>query len=348
MRRIILATTFLATLALLYFPTPVRGQALPSRKEAADWISKAEAASRLDAPGMPPFHLVAKIHYALGDQNLDGTYEILWAAPDRYRLELRLGNIGETDVILGDKKYVERTTPTMSLPMWSVTKLFGFDFPARSSGPVNYHVNKLTYVNDGSTPHICATVNDSSLHRQFCFDAASRGVVSEHTLVDSHSLPPNWAFSTDLTDYKSLGQTRFPQKLAIHIGPGAVEAKIEKWEPVQTFGENIFVPLSIGKLWDWCATPEIRQPSHPPPANPLFIPYGASSTTQMTVAYVALYKVVAPDGRTVVVEPILATPTDHLNALVEQQRRSPSPVHSCDGKAIQYETTVEFWITAVP
>ncbi len=30
---------------------------------------------------------------------MDGTYEILWVAADRYRVEFRMGDIGETDLV---------------------------------------------------------------------------------------------------------------------------------------------------------------------------------------------------------------------------------------------------------
>ena len=53
-----------------------------------------------------PFIWLPKFITQWANKVLDGSYEVLWAAPDRYRLELRLGSVGETDVVLGNEKYV--------------------------------------------------------------------------------------------------------------------------------------------------------------------------------------------------------------------------------------------------
>src|ERR1700734_3603182 len=84
----------------------VFAQSLPSKKEATEWVRKAREASDLQSPDAPPYHLVAKIRYTINDKTMEGTYEILWAAPDQYRVDFRVGDIGETDLVLGDKKYV--------------------------------------------------------------------------------------------------------------------------------------------------------------------------------------------------------------------------------------------------
>jgi len=113
-------------LALVLSSVPALAQSLPDKNEVREWIKKAQEASDLRSPGAAPYHLVAKTRYAIGDKTMDGTYEILWAAPDRYRVEFRMGDIGETDLVLGDKKYVERNTQTMTLPMWSVSSILFF------------------------------------------------------------------------------------------------------------------------------------------------------------------------------------------------------------------------------
>ena len=81
MRRVLAAAIVLISALQLLFAPSIRAQALPSKPEAADWVRKAIEASYLDAPGASPFHLVAKIHYTVGEQVLDGSYEILWPRP---------------------------------------------------------------------------------------------------------------------------------------------------------------------------------------------------------------------------------------------------------------------------
>src|ERR1700739_3916973 len=80
--------------------TTVQAQSLPSKKEATVLLQKAMDMAMLKAEGAP-FHLVAKIHYEAYSRTSDGTYELLWSAPDRFREEFRLDTLGETDVVIG-------------------------------------------------------------------------------------------------------------------------------------------------------------------------------------------------------------------------------------------------------
>jgi outer membrane lipoprotein-sorting protein len=69
--------------------TTVQAQSLPSKKEATALVQKAMETTKLKVEGVP-FHLVAKIHYEAYSRTSDGSYELLWSAPDRFREEFRL------------------------------------------------------------------------------------------------------------------------------------------------------------------------------------------------------------------------------------------------------------------
>src|SRR5260370_32556254 len=87
----------------VFSPVSTCAQSLPDKKEVKQWAKKGLEISDLQSPSATPYHLVASFHYGLGDNTFDGTYEVLWAAPDRYRVEFRIGDLGETDVVIGDK-----------------------------------------------------------------------------------------------------------------------------------------------------------------------------------------------------------------------------------------------------
>jgi TonB family protein len=59
---------------------------------AEQWIAKANAASDIRAKGSPPFHLHATFH-ASGKLEVtgDGTYDLLWFSPTRWREEVTFG-----------------------------------------------------------------------------------------------------------------------------------------------------------------------------------------------------------------------------------------------------------------
>jgi hypothetical protein len=347
MRRVLAAATALISALPLLFAPSVRAQTLPSKQEAAEWVRKAIETSYLEAPGAPPFHLVATIHYTVGEQILDGSYEILWAAPDRYRLELRLGSVGETDVILGNKKYVARTTPTMSLAFWSVSGLFDNIAGPPPATPSAFRVAKVTSVNDPSGHRIRVTEGGNvALARQFDFDASSFELVAQRVLPKNYNPLPETPYSVEMTDYRSLGKLRYAGEISKRNGPEHIIATLQKLEPVQIFGDDVFVPLASGAVWDWCAVPEIRQPKNPPPLPPgaIFVPAGNLNVAPVfKTSYLAVYKIVAADGQARQVTQILGPTGTTETAFVEHERRYPSPIHICDGHPIEYETVLPFW-----
>jgi hypothetical protein len=322
---------------------PVFAQSLPSKKEAAEWVRKAQEASNLQSPDAPPYHLVAKIRYTMNDQIMDGTYEILWSAPDRYRVEFRMGEIGETDLVVGDKKYVQRNTPTMTFPMWSVSSvlLFSAVLPILSS-PVSDTVHKLSWVGEGANRQVCATVGASdAINHELCFDAKTTELTATRTHTKAHSSVINATIAIDLTDYASLGKMRYPQHIARRIGPEAIEASIEKWETVEKFDEKVFEPLPNGIVWDWCSTPKIEMPKSNLPPVPLINVDPVSGT--LSFPYFGLYKVVRADGTLKQATLLFGSAKGPAKELLDVQGHYQSPIVVCGVKPVEYETVLAYW-----
>ena len=340
MRRIPKSVVLLIfALAVVLNSPPAFAQSLPDKKEASEWVKKAQETSDLYSPDALPYHLVAKIRYAIGDKSLEGTYDILWAAPDKYRLELRTGDIDETDLVLGDKKYVARNTPTMMLPMFSVTSILFFSTALpeiRSPDPVR----KLFWAGDAANHQICVEVGESIvLDHELCFDATTKQVVAAHThpkARTSRVSVADAAIGMDFTDYVSLGKMRYPQRLVRRWGPESVDATVEKWEAVQKFSDDAFVPLPNSTVWDWCSTPKIEIPksnrSNFPPmsVNPI------SGT--LSFPYVGLYKVVRADGTVKEATLLFGSPQGPAKELLDMQRHGRSAIHVCGSKRVEYET----------
>ncbi len=312
-------------------------QSLPAKKEASEWVRKAQEASDLRSPDTPPYHLVAKIHYAVGDKSLEGTYEILWAAPDKYRLELRMGDIDETDLVLGDKKYVARNTPTMTLPMFSVTSILFFS-TSLSGIQSPDSVRKLSWAGDTPNRQICAVVGESiAFDHELCFDAKTKQVTATHTRAKPRSSSvwvADGAISMDLTDYVSLGNMRYPQRLVRRAGFESVDATVEKWEAVQKISDDVFVPLPNSAVWDWCSTPKIEISKSDRPNFPLH---------SMNVG---VYKVVRADGTVKEAALLFGSPTGPAKELLDMQRHGRSAIHVCGTKPVEYEAVFEMWSTS--
>jgi len=326
-------------LGLVLSSVPAFTQSLPNKKEAREWVRRAQEASDLRSPDAPPYHLVAKIRYTINDKTMDGTYEILWAAPDRYRVEFRMGDIGETDLVLGDKKYVLRTTPTMTLPMWSVSSILFFSTPLPSAQS-SQSVHKLSWAGDMANRQICAAVGESvTLDNKLCFDAKTTEVTATHTqpITNGSYRTVIDAFTLDLTDYASLGKMRYPQHLERRSGPESIVATVEKWEAVQKFDESVFVPLPNSTAWDWCSTPKIEMPPSNRPY--VLIPF---------IPYFGLYKVVRPDGTVKEATLLFGSAKGPAKEMLDMERHNRSAVHICGGKPVEYETMVVIWPTSLP
>jgi hypothetical protein len=334
-----LPLVFALGLVLNSFPT--LAQSLPDKKDVMEWVRKAQEASDLQSPDAAPYHLVAKIRYTINDKTMDATYEILWSAPDRYRVEFRMGDTGETDLVLGDKKYVKRNTPTMTLPMWSISSLLFFSTPMRSA-PSSDTVHELSWLGDGSNRQICAIVGESATFKhELCFDADTTELTATHTHPRAHSSVVGAKLAMDLTDYVSLGKMRYPQRMIRVSGPEAIDATVEKWEAVQKFDKDVFVPLSNSIIWDWCSAPKIEMPKSNGPYVP---PLNVNPVTgTLSFPYFGLYKVVRADGTVKEATLLVGDPEGPAKELLARQTHDPSAVHVCGGKPVEYESMFLMW-----
>jgi hypothetical protein len=339
-----LGISLLPVLALLLFSTPVRGQSLPDRKEASEWVRNALEASDLKSPDAAPYHLVAKLHYVLGDKTLDGTYEILWAAPDRWRVEIRMGDTGETLLFLEDKEYVVRNTPTMTVPMASISMfLFRFDvFAPPPKAQSDAAVYKLYFTGKGATRQICALVGDHKLlENEFCFNTNSE-LVSRHERPEPYGPVLRGTYSLDMVDYVRLGNIRYPQHLSRRVGPESIDATVQKWETVKQFDANVFSPPPNSTVWDWCSTPEIQMPQNTRQQS-------LSAALDQSVAgtghppYLAVYQIVGTDGIAKQNTELFSSPESLMKEFMSQQSHERWPIPVCNGKPVQYEHIFMYW-----
>src|SRR5271165_6105607 len=99
---------------------PTKAQSLPSKEEAISLLQRAFEGMKLQEAGTPPYHLVARVHIEMEGTFRDGVYEVLWAAPDRFRENFKIEALAETDLVLSDKLYVFRTSPLVMFPFYAV------------------------------------------------------------------------------------------------------------------------------------------------------------------------------------------------------------------------------------
>ena len=192
-------------MAVFFFAFAVHGQSLPSDADATALLHKAIEATDLRVSSVPSFHLLASLHFESDGKGTDGRYEILWAARDRYRVNFVLGDIGETDIVLGDKIFISRTTPVLTFPKWVIERFLWSpafqleDKTATRVSPTRVDDMVQTCMDPGS---------DKYAQRQVCLDPATNNLMSVN--VGANSVRGNGKFQLELSDFVSLGTLRYP------------------------------------------------------------------------------------------------------------------------------------------
>lgn len=247
-------------------------QALPSKSQSTELLQKTIESQNLQSPGLP-FHLVSHVRYDFGGQTSDGVYEILWAAPDRFRETFQLGKMAEIDVALGGKIYIYRNTPTLT-PQFLFLRNF-------------VHHPIFPYLGDKSTAHAvysdskggetrnCIVPSENPSDR-VCFDPSTNLVVS----VNLRSPEPSKPYDLEEDDFVSLGGRRYPRQMIRRISGQTIEVKVDTLVAVATFGADVFVPPANSEERDWCPHPTLK-PGHDfvtaafPKTNPprIFFPF---------------------------------------------------------------------------
>jgi hypothetical protein len=334
MRRVLIQLAGFFAALILVSATTARAQSLPTLDEATALLKKAIDGTDLRTPDAPPFHLVAKIRYTLDDKTTDGTFEILYAAPDRYRVELRLGSIGETDVVTDGKAYTVRTTPTLMYPTYSIASFLWRpgSLYLRSASKASRVYNSTV----GTEARTCVDVeSEKAIFRQICFDPVSNAVVSIHvTAQPPKGTPKGVAFENDLSDFVNFGPFRYPHHILKKFVNETIEATVETSTPVEAFADSVFTPPDKAEVRDWCASP-----AHEGQPAKLSASKYPTDFWLRTQSITATYFLVGTDGRIKKKALLHSSGSADLDALsdlpFENGKRS---VRTCNGKPIEYET----------
>ena len=306
-----------------------RAQGVPSKKEMSELIYEAHSHRYLTTKDAAPFHLVAKFRYAYGGVTKTGTYELLWAGPERYREEFRLGDdIGETDLALDDKLYVHRNTNFIPYPLWRIRRLlalpdsslrfqYGAQHPVQSIQQVAANV-LLVKVEDEHTKHYVRT------------DLTGNEIVSEESSVEEKKLKESLAFDT----FENFGPVHYPRHILFSLNDETMEVNVTKVERVETFGDNVFMPPADATEQDWCAAPTLKLS----PLNHLDAPYivMAPSLDQHKMEGTYYYEFSA-DGHLEKVAKLLPDGTaTELKVNPKERDSRPFPVRTCAGKPVPH------------
>lgn len=316
-------------------PISANAQALPTKKAAADLLQKAAEAMNLRSAGSPPFHLIAKIDYEIGHKALNGSYELLWVSPDKYRESFKMADFSEIEIALGDKLYILRNTPNMTLPLWSVRK--SLISPKNLYAGSEPKVKRVYSAQVGGNDGLCIDYGNDSYERQACLERATNEVVSFHYAA----IPPHGPLSIttkelkhldelELGEFLNLDAKRYPMRIHRQESDEKLEIKIEALTQGTTFPENVFIPPANAIVFDWC--------SNPVADGKLEIDFRPILEVDPPGAAYAYYVLVGTDGRVRKWAPSRSGGKVVDESMQSRFREAKFPTFSCGNKAIEYET----------
>lgn len=312
--------TLLAVLICL-ITTTVQAQSLPSKKEATVLLQDAMDMTTLKVEGVP-FHLVAKFHYEAYSRAADGTFELLWSAPDRFREQFQLDTLRETDVAIGDKRYVLRTGPALQLGLWRLRNQL--NSPLAFLAKSKLQISKV-WSSPGANREICVSVGSALIEKQACFDPTSSKIVSVKVASRKNS-----NIEMRLEDFVGVGPKRYPRHQFSHMGGETLEVKVETVEQASQFADSVFLPPAGATVFQWCPDPVQKGSLYPPRIS-----------SPLNAENLAYYLLVGRDGLVVKSVPLLI-PNQRTEQLTTQWlQKAKFPIEVCHGQPIEYERIYE-------
>jgi hypothetical protein len=337
MKRLLLGIAAAGAVVLSTLPRTNAAQSLPSKKEAAEMIAKAEQRLLPTQASSVPYHYVAELHYTWGDYSADGTYEVLWAAPDRFRQELRLGKTSESDVVLGDKLYVRRNDPSAAYIVERLRLLTGLPdrgLAAPAAAP-REKVEKVYASTYGSEKVVCVKGAGVEKGRTICLDAAERSVVSETYSLKRGDLEVFSVFDNFIT----VGDREYPGHLLSRVGNESLEIRVQRMSPVLNFADATFSVPDGAASFAWCAQTKEEQRSNSPNLPHLAVVLAPPGAT----GFHGFYFEVAPNGR---LEKIVELHPDGIaQQIAVKDFKHTYPIRTCSDRPVEYESVQFYWST---
>jgi len=310
-------------------------QSLPTKKEAASLLQKAAQAANLRTADSPPFHLIASVHYDIGDQAVDGMYELSWVSPDKYRETLKMADVAEVEIALRDKLHILRNTPGMTLPLWSIRRSL---ISAKNFYPGSEpKVKKVHSAQVSGKDGLCVDFGDDSAERKACFERATYEVLSFRYAA----IPPHGPLSittkelkhvheSELGDFVDVSAKRYPMRIHHQEWDEKLEIKIEALTQGMTFSESLFTPPANAVVYDWCSSPVVNGK-----VQIDFQPILELDPPGAAFAYCVL---VGTDGRVKKWAPARSGGKFVDERMKLRFREAMFPIYSCGSKPIEYET----------
>ena len=259
-------------------------------QEALQFLNRVREATNIAAPNSPPFRLRAHIVAAPMEQSnpqVDGTYALTWASPDRWREEITLPAYHRVRVASQGTLWTASGLPFEPVRIYELSQLMDLrsQWILRSGESVN--LRKPKSHNGVGTQ--CADIEaELEPGRQVCADTSSLLPSRMEMIVPYNPLRTSFEY----TEYQPSADKQFPRVMRAFEGKSLVlEARVDELVANMNLAGSVFVAPAQSVSADWCADPEPAKAIEKPAPR---YPESAKANRQQGV--VSVYGVVGADG----------------------------------------------------
>jgi len=259
---------------------------------------------------------------------MDGAYEVLWQAPDRFREEFGLGPFSESDVAVPGKLYVRRNTPVPALALWRLRTLTGLP-----TSKAVISVDKIAKV----------LPQKNSAGSVWCFELAPPSLAADCVeplsgrLISMGASAKNGLGGFSEDHFISVGSSNYATHMLSTIGTDSIEVNVDELDQVDGFADGIFSPPNGATSSDWCPNPSVAKDDGQELRIWTSIAFGSGFPPPRTHDLTGYYLKVGTDGGIEFAAEMHPDGTARRVDLVGANNVR-LPVHSCAGKPIGYET----------
>ncbi len=303
-------------------------QTLPSKKDAKGILQNASEGADLWASDSVPFHLLASVHYELGDQPSDGTYDLLWRSPDQYREYFEMRTAKEMEIASGGKLYILRNTQTLTAPLWSTRR----NLRSIKNYFLRQKVKRVHTLQINGIKATCIDFESEFAERQDCFDSTTNQAVS----VSFVWKPPYGGNSAwvkaELSSFTSLGKKRYPLRIMAKELDEKLDVMITTFEQPESISEDLFVSPADAQIFDWCPNPSA--------SGHIEFPSGTVGQMAAPGATFPYYVLVGRDGHVKRSAAMRSAGPQVDHKMATWLQMAKFPVRSCGGNPVEYETVM--------
>lgn len=269
----------LCMLALSSYAAPIAKKR--PQEEALQFLNRVRETTHMDAPASPPIRLQAHVVAApveRGKPQLEGTYVLTWASPDRWKEEVTFPGYHRVRIASQRKLWTAADPPAEPLRVYQLSQLFDLRSQWTLHPGESASLQKAkTY--KGIRTQCVRIKGHLQSAREVCADASTLLPVGTR----------NWS---EYAEFQPVAGKQFPSVMRA-FGEGGnlvLEVRVNRMAPANS-DESVFQPPPQAVSWDWCADAEPPQVIE---ARPPAYPPAARANGQQGVVYV--YAVVGVDG----------------------------------------------------